>query len=69
MLNTIMAVVVFGIAVGYIIWRNSFADKNVFKRENVDEVEQFEPTEYVRVADGRLYEVEDGKASLKSVSQ
>lgn len=69
MLNTIMAVVVFGIAVGYIIWRNSFADKNVFKRENVDEVEQFEPTEYVRVADGRLYKVEDGKASLKSVSK
>jgi len=71
MLEMIMAIALFGVCVGYILWHSVFADMDFFKKEEIiaEDSEMFERVEFIRLPDGRLYEVEQGKASLLAISK
>ena len=71
--TNIIAIIIFAVAFVYVIWRltfvrlKSFSDKTETVKKTSNEI--FERTEFIDLPDGRLYEVEEGKASLVSVSK
>lgn len=68
MLEIVMTIALFGVCAGYILWKSVLRDMDLFGKDN-ENVDSFERTEFIDLPDGRLYEVEKGKASLVSVSK